>query len=38
VIDGMRAFCERRGIGRIADLIGAMKQHEVINLQKDYAL
>ncbi|CAG9257576.1 dihydroorotate dehydrogenase [Paraburkholderia unamae] len=38
VIEGMRAFCERRGIARIADLIGAMKQHDVINLQKEYAL
>ncbi|WP_321896970.1 dihydroorotate dehydrogenase [Burkholderia cepacia] len=38
VIDGMRAFCEQRGIARVADLIGAMKRHDVINLQKDYAL
>ncbi|QGZ64742.1 dihydroorotate dehydrogenase [Paraburkholderia acidisoli] len=38
VIDGMRAFCEERGIARVADLIGAMKRHEVVNLQKDYAL
>ena len=38
VIDGLRAFCEQRGIARIADLVGAMKRHDVINLQKDYAL
>lgn len=38
MIDGLRAFCERRGIERIAGLIGAMKQHDVINLQKDYVL
>ncbi|MGF6970851.1 dihydroorotate dehydrogenase (NAD+) catalytic subunit [Paraburkholderia sp. WC7.3g] len=38
MIDGMRAFCEQRGIARVADLIGAMKRHDVINLQKDYAL
>jgi dihydroorotate dehydrogenase (NAD+) catalytic subunit len=38
VIDGLRAFCERRSIARIADLIGAMKRHDVINLQQDCAL
>jgi len=37
-IEGMRAFCERHGIARIADLIGAMKQHDVINLQEEYVL
>ncbi|MFB9121867.1 dihydroorotate dehydrogenase [Paraburkholderia dipogonis] len=37
-IEGLRAFCERRGIARISDVIGAMKQHDVINLQKEYAL
>ncbi|KAA1003513.1 dihydroorotate dehydrogenase [Paraburkholderia panacisoli] len=38
VIDGLRAFCEQRGIARIVDLVGAMKRHDVINLQKDYVL
>ncbi|MGF6508488.1 dihydroorotate dehydrogenase [Paraburkholderia sp. 32] len=38
VIDGLRAFCEQRGLARVADLIGAMQRHDVINLQKDYAL
>jgi dihydroorotate dehydrogenase (NAD+) catalytic subunit len=27
-IDDLQAFCERRGIARIADLVGAMKMHE----------
>lgn len=32
IIDGLKAFCERRGIARVNDLVGAMKMHEPLQL------
>lgn len=33
IIDDLQAFCERRGITRIRDLVGAMKMHEAKMLE-----
>ncbi|MCA1326862.1 dihydroorotate dehydrogenase [Herbaspirillum sp. alder98] len=33
IIDDLTAFCERRGVTRIADLVGAMKVHEAKMLE-----
>jgi dihydroorotate dehydrogenase (NAD+) catalytic subunit len=38
IADGLRAFCEQRGIARVADLSGAMKMHEPRMLERSAAL
>ncbi|CAN5578458.1 dihydroorotate dehydrogenase [soil metagenome] len=38
VIDGLQAFCRRRGIARVADLVGAMQMHEPRMLERSAAL
>lgn len=34
VIDEIRAFCERKGIASVRDLIGAMRMHDTVDLQR----
>jgi dihydroorotate dehydrogenase (NAD+) catalytic subunit len=38
IIDDLEAFCRRRGIGRLRDLVGAMQMHDVRQLEKKAAL
>ena len=38
LIDDLMKYCERHGITRIADIIGAVRMHEPIQLQKAAAL
>jgi dihydroorotate dehydrogenase (NAD+) catalytic subunit len=38
LIDDLTAFCERRGIARVRDLIGAVQMHEPVMLERRAAL
>lgn len=38
MIDDLAAFCERRGVARLADLIGALRMHEPAQLEQGAAL
>jgi dihydroorotate dehydrogenase (NAD+) catalytic subunit len=38
IIDGLEAFCERRGIARVEDVVGAMQMYESKMVERSAAL